>query len=47
MSGPEGNQLVLFSLESGCFPRLCLGKHQDSEENKTNCFSQDLTLSVY
>ena len=48
MSGPEGNQLGLFSLEFGCFPGLCLGKHhEDSQENKSNCFSQDLTLSVY
>ena len=23
-----------------------LGKHQDSRENKTNCFPRDLTLSV-
>ena len=28
-------------------PRLRLGKHQDSRENKTNCFPRDLTLSVY
>ena len=35
MSDPSGNQLVLFSLESWCFPRLCLGKHQDSRVNKT------------
>ena len=28
MSGPSGNPLVLFSFESCCFPRLCLGKHQ-------------------
>ena len=47
MSGPSGNQLVLFSLESWCFPRLRCGKHQDSRENKTNCFPRDLTLSVY
>ena len=26
MSGPSGNQLVLFSLESWCFPRLRLEK---------------------
>ena len=44
---PSGNQLVLFSLETWCFPRLRLGKHQDSRENKTNCFPRDLTLSVY
>ena len=47
MSGPSGNQLVLFSLESSCFPRLRLGKYQDSWENKTNCFPRDLTLSIY
>ena len=47
MSGPSGNLLV-FSLESLCFPRLCLGKHQDSRENKTNrSVPRDLTLSVY
>ena len=28
-------KLVLFSLESRCFPRLRLGKHRDSWENKT------------
>ena len=47
MLGPSGNQLVLFSLESWCFSWLCLMKHQDSQENKTNCFPRDLTLSVY
>ena len=46
MSGPLGNQLVLFSLESWCFPRHRLGKHQDSREDKTNCFPRDLTLTV-
>ena len=25
----------------------CLGKHQDSRENKTNCFPRDHALSVY
>ena len=35
MLGPSGNQFVFFSLES-----------QDSRENKTNCFPQDLTFSV-
>ena len=34
MLGPSGNQFLLFSLES-----------QDSRENKTNCFPQDLTFS--
>ena len=43
MSGPWGNQLVLFSLAVSCR----LGKYQDSRENKTNCFPRDLTLSVY
>ena len=47
MSGSSGNQLILFSLEFWCFSRLRLGKHQDSRENKTNCFPRDLTLSVY
>ena len=44
MSCPFGNHLVLFSLESWSFPRLHLGKHQVSRENKTNCFPRDLTL---
>ena len=35
MLNPSGNQFVFFSLES-----------QDSRENKTNCFPQDLTFSV-
>ena len=53
MPGPSTKQLVLFSLESWCFqtrkcfPRLRLGKHQNSRENKTNCFPRGLTLSVY
>ena len=47
MSGPSGNQLVLFSLESWCFPRLRLGKHQDFQKNKANCFPWDLTLSIF
>ena len=42
MSGPWGNQLVLFSLVS-----CRLGKYQDSRENKANCFPRDLTLNVY
>ena len=29
-----------------CFPRLRLGKHQDSRENKTSCFPRNYTLSV-
>ena len=35
MLNPSGNQFVFVSLES-----------QDSQENKTNCFPQDLTFSV-
>ena len=48
MNGPSGKYLVLFSLElePRCFPRLRFGKHQDSQENKTNCFPLDHTLSV-
>ena len=46
MPGPSVNQLVLFSLECWCFPRLRLGKHQNSRENKTNCFHRDLTLII-
>ena len=42
----RGKQLVLLSLDSRCFPRLRLGKHRDSRENKTNCFPRDQTLSV-
>ena len=43
MSGPAGNQFVLFSRESWCFPRRSLRKYQDSRENKTNCFLWNLT----
>ena len=46
ISGLSGNQLVLFSLESWCFPLLLLGKHQDSRLSHCNCFPRDLTLSV-
>ena len=42
-----GKKLVLFSRESRCFPRLRLGKHRDSRENKTNCFPREQSLSVY
>ena len=35
------------SLESWCFPRLRLEKHQDSRENKTKCFTRDHTLTVW
>ena len=44
MYGPSGNQLVLFSFKSWCFPQLCLGKHQDSWKNKANCFPKNHTL---
>ena len=49
MYGPSGNymKLVLFSLESWCFPWLRLGKHQGSRGNKTNRFPLDHTLSVW
>jgi hypothetical protein len=33
-------------VESQCFPRLRLGKHWDSRENKTNYFPRVQTLSV-
>jgi len=36
MSGPSGNKLVLFSLESWCFPWLCLGKHVSELSGKEN-----------
>ena len=39
----RGKQLVLFSLESWCFPRLRLRKQR---ENKANKFPRDHTLSV-
>ena len=39
--------LVRTPLESRCFHRVRLGKHQGSRENKTNCFPRDLTLSVH
>ena len=41
------NIWFLGKLASFVFPRLPLGKHQDSRENKTNCFPRDHTLSVY
>ena len=47
MSDPSGNQLVLFSLESCCFPRLRLGKHQDSRENKTNWFPEGSDIKCF
>ena len=33
MSGPSGNQLVLFSLESWCFPRLRLRYQNSGKQN--------------
>jgi len=36
----------LFKGRSWCFPRLRLGKHEEPQENKTNCFPQDHTLSA-
>ena len=42
---PPGKPVGFVFRESWCFPRL--GKHQDSRENKTNCFPRDLTLNVY
>ena len=47
MYGHKGNWLVLFSFKSGCFLRWSWGKHQDSRENKSNCFPQDHVLGVY
>ena len=38
MSGTSRNQLG--------FRDFGLGKHQDSRENKTNCFPRDMKLSV-
>ena len=51
MSGPSRNLLVMFFLESLCFPRLRLGKHQESglsgkQTQMTNCFPQNLTLGT-
>ena len=40
------NVLSLRKLVSFVFPQLYLGKHQDSQENKTNCFPHDLILIV-
>ena len=42
MWGPSGNQLVLFSLESWCFPWWTTGL-----SGKKNCFPRDLTLKLY
>ena len=47
MCGHKGNWLVLFSFKSWCFLRWSRGKHQDSRENKSNCFPQDHILGVY
>ena len=43
IDGPLGN----LALASFVFPQLCLREHQDSWENKTNCFAQEHTLSLY
>ena len=40
------NVWSLGKLVSFVFPRVLM-KHEDSRENKTNCFSRDHTLSVY
>ena len=45
--GSWGKQLVLFSRESWCFPRLRLGKHQDSRENKTNWFPEGPDIKCF
>ena len=45
MYGPLGKLVSFVFLESG-FPRLHLGIHQDSRENKTNRYPQDHTSSV-
>ena len=42
----RGKQLVLFSRESRCFPRLRLGKHRESRENKLTSFPRDQILSA-
>ena len=43
-----GKRLVLFSLESQCFPRLRLGKHRDSWENKDlNATLSEQTVCLY
>ena len=47
MSGSSGNQLVLFSRESWCFPRRSRGKHQDSRENKTNWFPKGPDIKCF
>ena len=43
----RGKQLVLISLESWCFPRLLLGKHQDSRENKTNWYPEGPDIECF
>ena len=40
---PVGIQL-LSCCPHAVFIYICLGKHQDSQENKTNCFPRDHTL---
>ena len=43
----RGEQLVLFSQESWCFPRRSRGKHQDSLENKTNWFPEGSDIKCF
>ena len=40
MSGPSGNQLVLFSLESDVSLDFTSGKHYDSQENRVHKIRQ-------
>ena len=40
MSGPSGNQLVLFSLESDVSLDFISGKHQDSQENRLRKYTK-------
>ena len=39
MSGPSGNQLVLFSLESDVSLDFISRKHQDSQENRVRKYA--------
>ena len=43
----RGKQLVSISLESWCFPRLRLGNHQDSRENKTNWYPEGPDIECF
>ena len=42
-----GKPVSFVSPRAWCLTRLRLGKHQDSRENKTNCFPRDHALSVF